>query len=304
MASSQVEIVSLQPTFGCILRDRNRRQKDNDVVFLKNLKARVKTTPPISDENSQNRVGSWIGNKPRKKSKSRLGSPEKPRTRKANNFSGSPKHSKRDDNNLGGASSLVQIWEARLTRSTAGNSPIHGQSTECLQEIHLPAPSIDGESESENDSKTPDLTAEIRSGTLDSVSDSGGSKWGRVAEMIRRLSNEQKLTANNNGGAVDMPTPEKSSFPVVTCSPRLRGRQALSDFLTHLERDRHRELESLLKRNAVSSFTQRGRLQVTCIFRNHPIFRHHLHKQLTTFFRIKIDPSFSLFSLLRSQCCG
>ncbi|CAA7040555.1 unnamed protein product [Microthlaspi erraticum] len=261
MASSQVEIVYLRPTFGCILRDRNRRQNDdNDVVFLKNLKAHVKTTPPIPDENSH----SWIRDKPRKKSKSRLGSPEKPRTRKANNFSGSTKYSKRDDDSLGGASSLVQIWEARLTRSTGGNSPIHGQFTE---EIHLPAPSIDdGESESENESKTPDLTAEIRSGTLNSVSDSGGSKWGRVAEMIRRLSNEQKLTAGNNGGAVEMPivktpTPEKMSFPVVTRSPRLRGRQALSDFLTHLERDRHRELESLLKRNAVSRFTQRGRLQ-------------------------------------------
>uniref|UniRef100_A0A1J3CI55 Uncharacterized protein n=1 Tax=Noccaea caerulescens TaxID=107243 RepID=A0A1J3CI55_NOCCA len=59
---------------------------------------------------------------------------------------------------------------------------IHGQLTECLQEIHLPAPSIDGESESENESKTPDLTAEIRSGTLNS---------------------EHKLTAGNNGAAVD-----------------------------------------------------------------------------------------------------
>ncbi|EFH57624.1 hypothetical protein ARALYDRAFT_482456, partial [Arabidopsis lyrata subsp. lyrata] len=234
-------------SFGSILRDRNQRHND-DVVFKK---AQVKTAPPaISDESSQNRVDSLIGNKRKKNNKSRLGSPEKPRTRKVNNFS----------DNVGGASSLVQIWEARLNRSNGGNSPIHGQSIEIsseasVQEIHILAPSIDGESESENESKSPDLTVEIESETLNSVSD-----------IIHRLSNEQKLTASNNGGAADIPivktpTQEKSSFPVVTCSPRFRGRQAYSDLLVHLERERHRELELLLGRNAVSRFPQRGRLQ-------------------------------------------
>lgn len=243
-------MASLRPSFGSVLRDRNQRHND-DVVFKKNLKAQVKTAPPaISDESSENRVDSLIGNKRKKNNKSRPGSPEKPRTRKGNNFS----------DNLGGASSLVQIWEARLNRSNGGNSAIHSQSIEIsseasVQEIHLLAPSIDGESESENESKSPDQTVEIESGTLNSVSD-----------IIRRLSNEQKLTASNNGGAVDMPivktpTLEKSIFQVVTCSPRIRGRQAYSDLLVHLERERHRELESLLGRNAVSRFPQRGRLQ-------------------------------------------
>ncbi|ESQ52101.1 hypothetical protein EUTSA_v10016344mg [Eutrema salsugineum] len=257
MASSQVKIASLRSNFGSVLKDRNRRHNDDDVVFQKNLKAQVKSAA-ISDENSQNRVDSRIGNKPKKKNKSRLGSPEKSRTRKRNNFS----DSKRNDN-LGGASSLVQIWEARLNRSSGGNSPIHGQSTESVQEeTNLSAPSIDGESESENESNNPDRTVEIESETLNSVSDSGESKWGRVADIIRRL----KLTAGDNGGTVDMPiiktqVVEKNSFPVVTCSPRLRGRQAFSDLLTRLERDRHRELQSLLERNAVSRFPQRGRLQ-------------------------------------------
>ncbi|CAH8264762.1 unnamed protein product [Arabidopsis lyrata] len=260
-------MASLRPSFGSILRDRNQRHND-DVVFKK---AQVKTAPPaISDESSQNRVDSLIGNKRKKNNKSRLGSPEKPRTRKVNNFSDSDKQLKRNDN-VGGASSLVQIWEARLNRSNGGNSPIHGQSIEIsseasVQEIHILAPSIDGESESENESKSPDLTVEIESETLNSVSDSGESKCGRVADIIHRLSNEQKLTASNNGGAADIPivktpTQEKSSFPVVTCSPRFRGRQAYSDLLVHLERERHRELELLLGRNAVSRFPQRGRLQ-------------------------------------------
>ncbi|KAL1200432.1 putative E3 ubiquitin-protein ligase XBOS34 [Cardamine amara subsp. amara] len=265
MASSQVEIVSLRSSFGCVLRDRNQRNNDDDVIFKKNLKAQVKTVPDaIADENSQNRVDSWIGNKPKKNNKSRLGSPEKTRSRKENKFSGNER--RRD--NLGGASSLVQIWEARLIRSNGGNSPIHGQSTESgssvasVQDIDLSAP----ESESENESKNPDRTVEIESKTLNTVSDSGESKWGRVAEIIRRLSNEQKLTVGGNGGAVEKPivktsTPEKSSFPVVTSSPRLRGRQAYSDLLVRLERDRHHELKSLLERNAVSRFPQRGRLQ-------------------------------------------
>lgn len=241
-----------RPSYGCVLRDRNQRHSNNDVVFKKNLKAQVKTAPPAtSDESSQNRVDSLVGNKRKKNNKNRLGSPEKPSTRKGNNFSDS----------VGGASSLVQIWEARLNRSNVRSTESSSEAS--VQETDLSAPSFDGESESENESKSPDQKVEIASGTLNSVSDSGESKWGRVAEMIRRLSNEQKLTtAGDNVGVVDTPKTEKSSFPVVTCSPRIRGRQALSDLLVHLERERHRELESLLKRNAVSRFPQRGRLQV------------------------------------------
>ncbi|KAJ4891666.1 RING/U-box superfamily protein [Raphanus sativus] len=243
MASSQLEIASLRSTnFGCILRDRNRMQNKDDVVFHKN---------PISD-----------GNKPKKKNRSRLGSPEKPRARKGTNFSDS---TKRNENLRGGASSLVQIWEARLNRSSAGNSPIHGQATEIVQEeeTNLPAaPSTDEESESENESKSRDPTVEIESGSLGKVSDSGESKWGRVSEIIRKL----KLTAGDNvrpAGMLNVKTPkqEKNSSPVVACSPRLRGRQAFSDLLMRLERDRHRELETLVGRNAVSKFSQRGRLQ-------------------------------------------
>ena len=123
-----------------------------------------------------------------------------------------------------------------------------------------------------------DPTVEIESETLHSVLDSGESKWGRVAEIIRRL----KLTAGDNVGAVAKTyLPEKSIFLVVS-SPRLRGRQAFSDLFARLEQDRHLELDSLLERNAVSKFPQRGRLQVTCIFRNHPIFPQYLHKQLIT----------------------
>ncbi|KFK36390.1 hypothetical protein AALP_AA4G118000 [Arabis alpina] len=253
MASSQLKIASLGSSFGShVLRDRNQRpNNEDDVVFQKNLKTAV-----ISDENTQNRVDSWIGNKPKKKNKSRLGSP---RSRKVNNFSNPIKQISKRKDNLGGASSLVQIWEARLNQSSGGNSPIHGQPTETgfgvsVQETDVSAPSI--ESESENESTNLDLTVEAESGTPNSVSD-----------IIRRF----KMTGGNNVGAVDMTivktlpscvssrsssVSEKSIFPVV-----LRGRQAFYDLLRNLERDRHRELELLLERNAVSRFPQRGRIQ-------------------------------------------
>ncbi|CAH8357964.1 unnamed protein product [Eruca vesicaria subsp. sativa] len=198
----------------------------------------------------RNQRQNLISDKPKKKNRSRHVSPEKPRVRKG----------KRNEN-LRGASSLVQIWEARLNRSSAGNSPIHGRETESVQEeTNLSVPSLDGDSESENESKDP--TVEVDSGDLNTVLDSGESKWGRVAEIIRKL----KINAGDNVGGAEMvkvktPKQEKSCFPVVTCSPRLRGRQAFSDLLMRLERDRHRELETLVGRNAVSKFTQRGRLQ-------------------------------------------
>ena len=45
-------------------------------------------------------------------------------------------------------------------------------------------------------------------------------------------------------------------------SPRIRGRQAFTDLLMQLERDRQREIDTLAERRAVSRFTQRGRIQV------------------------------------------
>ena len=47
----------------------------------------------------------------------------------------------------------------------------------------------------------------------------------------------------------------------VTCSPRIRGRQAFNDLLMQLENDRHGELKNLAERRTVSKFTQRGRIQ-------------------------------------------
>ncbi|KAL1205021.1 hypothetical protein V5N11_016368 [Cardamine amara subsp. amara] len=266
MASSQVEIPSSSQRFGFILRDRNQ----NTFVFRKNLKSPVKNHHELfkSHVSDENLIDSWIETNSKKNNdNNRIRLEAKP-----------IEEPKRNDNL--GASSLVQIWEARLNRSNGGNSPSSGQSTVgssrndsgvSVQDSHFSDENADG-------------TVEIESGSHGLVCDSGESKWGRVADLVKRLSNEEKnLTAGNNGSGgglaiIRTPRPctslcsslssEKSSFPVVNFSPRIRGRQAFTDLLMKMERDRHRELDLLLERNAVSRFAQRGRLQSMLRLRN------------------------------------
>ncbi|KAJ0233091.1 hypothetical protein HA466_0285440 [Hirschfeldia incana] len=269
MASSQVEIPSPSQRFGFILRDRNQ----NPVVYKK--------APVKDNDNSQNLVDSWIQTLNKKKDNKEkklivLASPVE-----------TVKEIKSDESNKNGASSLVQIWEARLTnRSSGGNSPCHNQSpvnsnrsgsgVSSVQDNCFPEyPPIDsGDSDSGVESEIVEAAisdAEIESRSQSSVSDSC-----RVADLIRRLSNEAKLISGGGLSTIRTPRPcisswsssleNKSSFPMVT--PRIRGRQAFTDLLMQMERDRHRELDSLLERNAVSRFTQRGRLQSMLRLRN------------------------------------
>ncbi|CAN8290555.1 unnamed protein product [Cochlearia groenlandica] len=230
MASSHVEVLSSPHRFGSILRDRNQNAVVSHKAFVKN-NHRELFKSPVNDENSDNLVNSsWIDT-----------------------------HNNNNNNNRRGnvASSLVQIWEARLNRSSGGNSPCRNQSTandsrrdSCVS-VH-DSPFSDGDSESENAES--DRTVEI---------ESSSSKWGRVGDLIRRLSNEEKLNAGDNCGGIAI---IKTQRPCV--SPKIRGRQAFADLLMKMERERHGELESLMKRYAVSKFAQRGHLQSMLRLRN------------------------------------
>nr|VDC61447.1 unnamed protein product [Brassica rapa] len=275
-----MEISSSSQRFGCILRDRNQ----NAFVCKKNLKAPVKDRhhhhhelfkSHVSDENSENLVDSWIETLNKKNNNGIGRLTGKPTVRKSR-VSASPESVSRkekcdESKRNNGASSLVQIWEARLNPSSGGNSPSHNQSTV--------ASSIRGDSgDSVQDScfsESPSDESEAENGHVEMESRSQGSvsDSGRVADLIRRLSNEKKLIAGGGGlSTIKTPRPyissEKSSFPIVSCSPRLRGRQAFTDLLMRMERDRYRELDSLHQRNAVSKFTQRGRLQSMLRLRN------------------------------------
>lgn len=100
-----------------------------------------------------------------------------------------------------------------------------------------------------------------------------------VADIIKKLKFENG--SNNNvvgGGAVNggsLPRVRTSvvvdhhsegqrcTFSQVLSSPRfIRGRQAFSNLLLQMERDRKRELDGLVEHKAVSKFQQRGRIQV------------------------------------------
>ncbi|CAH8382098.1 unnamed protein product [Eruca vesicaria subsp. sativa] len=268
MISKHMEISSSSQRFGCILRDRNQ----NSFAYKKNLKAPVKDhhhelyKSSVSNENSENLVDSWIEtlNKKKGNQNSIVGLTGKASVRKPRVIA-SPIE-KCDESKRNVASSLVQIWEARLNPSSGGNSPSHNQTTVpssrsdsgvSVQDTRF-SESPPDESEGENG----DVETESRS--HGSVSDSG-----RVADLIRKLSNEEKVIT---GGLSFIRTPRpyisSSSFPmVVSCSPRLRGRQAFTDLLMRMEQDRHRELDWLLERNAVSRFSQRGRLQIQSMLR-------------------------------------
>jgi hypothetical protein len=51
-------------------------------------------------------------------------------------------------------------------------------------------------------------------------------------------------------------------LPQVVNPPKIRGRQAFNDLLLQMEQERHRELGWLGECQAVSKFSQRGRIQV------------------------------------------
>lgn len=108
----------------------------------------------------------------------------------------------------------------------------------------------------------------------------------RVADIIKRLKAQCPLSSPSEDNDHDQQQPtviasscrerdrerslgfdqteqQHKGFCQVISSPRMiRGRQAFTDLLMHLERDRHRELETIVDRRAVSRFSQRGRIQV------------------------------------------
>ncbi|XP_052180676.1 uncharacterized protein LOC127793922 [Diospyros lotus] len=79
----------------------------------------------------------------------------------------------------------------------------------------------------------------------------------RVADVIRRLTSENQIQSTDHEQ-----TPVLNDFPQFSVSPpRIRGRQAYTSLLMQFERDRNRELDTLLERQAVSKFSHKGRIQ-------------------------------------------
>lgn len=250
MASSQVEIASSSP-FGYVLNNRccGTSTRDSN-SFNQNFKNLVqshlhscKAFPSDSCENSQNNVDLFECKK--------------------TEFGG-----KNQESCGGGVSSLVRKWKDIETDSKSLNL-VHNY--ENLGFVCDESCSIVMKSECgwESDDKT-DISK-------DSDSDVKESERLGVADIIKKLKFDNGanvvVAAAVNGGSPlprvrtssikDHSEGQRCNFSPVLSSPRfIRGRQAFSDLLLQMERDRKRELEGLVERKAVSKFQQRGRIQV------------------------------------------
>jgi hypothetical protein len=185
-----------------------------------------------------------------------------------------------------GASSLVQIWEARLNQSEA-----------CLKRSHSMNNSRTGSASSQTETASPNTEEKSRQSDIadsntkkEAFVDCGSAKSApssihfrntdagepekvKIVDIIRRLtsdSNDDDQPLNGAGddlsrerrhSSVSDRTEQKVLSQVVN-SPKIRGRQAFNDLLLQMEQERHRELGSLGERHAVSKFAQRGRIQV------------------------------------------
>ncbi|KAK4742459.1 hypothetical protein SAY87_000460 [Trapa incisa] len=301
MASSQVEMAAASAPFGCILRNHSRRDRCRDSTALRqNLKDLVTSInlSPDPNDNEQTADGRQLKLVSSNQEKevfeekqhcldSDLGGSDQA----AAITSGEPET---DGGSNLGASSLVQIWEARLghsnsmnraaTASTWSNCPLS-----CSNENPSTKPGGLGDAMDENRLSQDGLTADwdsdrtvpevarqcsASSSTFSSMSQDRnpdpkeGLKTPRVADIIRRLisaNDENDNEVINNGGAEavgsDHSSEQKGFVVQVTNSPRLRGRHAFNHLLVLMERDRQKELDSLGQRHAVSRFSQKGRIQ-------------------------------------------
>eukprot|EP00258_Populus_trichocarpa_P050437 XP_024466456.1 uncharacterized protein LOC7491463 [Populus trichocarpa] len=219
-----------------------------------------------------------------------------------------------------GASSLVQIWEARLHRSDAclnrsrslNNSRTSSASSQTetalfSAEERIRQSDIADSTTKENNSRTSPASSHIETassraeersrqsdivdsstkedtfvdcGTVKSApssihfrdTDAGEPDKVKIVDIIRRLTSDgndhdQKLNSagdclsreRRNSSGSDRT--EQKVLPQVVNPPKIRGRQAFNDLLLQMEQERHRELGWLGERQAVSKFSQRGRIQ-------------------------------------------
>lgn len=219
-----------------------------------------------------------------------------------------------------GASSLVQIWEARLHRSDAclnrsrslNNSRTSSASSQTetvlfSAEERIRQSDIADSTTKENNSRTSPASSHIETassraeersrqsdiadsstkedtfvdcGTVKSApssihfrdTDAGEPDKVKIVDIIRRLTsdgNDHDQKLNSAGDCLSRERRDSSGsdrteqkvLPQVVNPPKIRGRQAFNDLLLQMEQERHRELGWLGERQAVSKFSQRGRIQ-------------------------------------------
>ncbi|KAF3632569.1 putative purine permease 4-like [Capsicum annuum] len=275
MASSQVEIASSSP-FGYVVNNRCCVTTRDSNTFSKNFKNLVqyshlhscisnqskKTFVPDSCENSQNNGDlcvhktEFIKNDTSNASSIMVFSMDK-----ENQESSSIQVSNLDGG--GGVSSLVRKWKGFETDSKSESSLFVGIQ-ECDESCSVVKVESFGDCDviKQSDNKTDDVSKDC---------DVKESERLGVADIIKKLKFDNGNVVSVNGGSLPRvrtttmdhhSEQQRCNFSPVLSSPRfIRGRQAFSDLLMQMERDRQREIEGLVERKAVSKFQQKGRIQ-------------------------------------------
>eukprot|EP00257_Ricinus_communis_P021869 XP_015581443.1 putative uncharacterized protein DDB_G0271606 [Ricinus communis] len=208
---------------------------------------------------------------------------------KENSHNSKPKNSSAASNR--GASSLVQIWEARLSRPepkmdrsnsfknnsisapttsrTSSTSSYNEIVSSSVEEPPRNSDIIDSVTNEESLADWDSAAHSSRSSVNFTCSDAGESERVRIADIIKRFTSDS--IDHEQGSSVGDPPSRRHScgsdqselraLSQIVNSPKIRGRQAFNDLLYQMEQERLRELESLAERQSVSRFPQRGRIQ-------------------------------------------
>ncbi|XP_047308444.1 uncharacterized protein LOC124911944 isoform X2 [Impatiens glandulifera] len=83
----------------------------------------------------------------------------------------------------------------------------------------------------------------------------------RVADVIRKLTTDGDDSELDHHRRLQIPEQRHLFSAPFVNSPRIRGRQALTDLLLQLEKERRSELDGLLQRRPVSNFSHKGKIQ-------------------------------------------
>ncbi|VFQ71927.1 unnamed protein product [Cuscuta campestris] len=287
MASSQVHI----SPFGCVLGNRTPCDRYNPKNFHKNLKVLVNSciSDEMSSEDSDENGGRmdlsdlWV-HKPRYLQKNSHPDGERKPTMDKDSYNWdrvrkmvlsvdeddkrdvSPSRSAAEVPHPGGVSSLVRRWKDFEKPAANNNSSVcisrsnSTSSTPCDD-----SSSIDNGGEPEN--------------ARDKDSDASERERLRVTDIIKKLicnlggegGNHSNREAQGNAGGeepsasprVKPPADHLRCHPKVLNSPRIiRGRQAFAELLAQMELERKKEIQGLVRLNAVSKFQHKGRIQV------------------------------------------
>lgn len=266
MASFQVEYVSSSSSssFGCILRNRHHDHHHcRDTHFVRNHKYHHH----VNDNNNIEKKGLkklHFTTKREQNDSSLLVSPRHLKIRndqnddddgsnsKAKSTPHSPISSDHHDDSPLGASSLVQIWESRLSKSNGKSSSPNTTSSPQGSDDYTTSSFQEWEYWENNNGDACGTPQNSASGLLDE------SERVRVADIIKRLPISEQCLSSEVGSPRAVEQGENKKFPCV------RGRQAYHALLKRVARDRRVEIENIARRGSVSKFSHRarGRIQV------------------------------------------